>query len=73
MEVGKKLLAVCEKHHLRIFAEVGTLLGTIREHGFIPWDDDIVMAMPREDYDKLQFIAKEEFKKPYFFHQDLLN
>ena len=67
MELLKKLLEVCEKHHLRIFAEGGTLLGTVREHGYIPWDDDIDMAMLRPDYDKLQAIAKDEFKSPYFF------
>lgn len=67
MEMLKKLLEVCKKHNLRIWAEGGTLLGAVREHGFIPWDDDIDMAMPREDYDKLQLIAKDEFKAPYFF------
>ena len=67
MELLKKLMEVCEKHHLRIWAEGGTLLGTIRHKGYIPWDDDIDMAMPRKDYDKLQEIAKDEFKTPYFF------
>ena len=67
MELLKKLLDVCEKYNLRIWAEGGTLLGTVREHGFIPWDDDIDMAMPREDYDRLQEIAKDEFQPPYFF------
>lgn len=67
MELLKKLLDVSEKHHLRIWAEGGTLLGTVRHHGYIPWDDDIDMAMLREDYDKLQAIAKDEFKAPYFF------
>ena len=67
MELLKKLLEVCEKHHLKIWAEGGTQLGTVREKGFIPWDDDIDMAMPREDYDKLQALAKDEIQAPYFF------
>lgn len=67
MELLNKLLEVCKKHNLRIWAEGGTLLGAVREHGYIPWDDDIDMAMPREDYDKLQIIAKDEFTDPYFF------
>ena len=75
MQLLKKLLDVCEMHHLRIWAEGGTLLGAVRHHGYIPWDDDIDMAMPREDYDKLQNLAKDEFKAPFFFqsgYTDLL-
>lgn len=67
MELLKKLLSVCEKHNLRIWADGGTLLGTVREHGYIPWDDDIDMAMLREDYDKLVSIAPMEFTSPFFF------
>ena len=67
MQLLKKLLEVCEKHNLKVWAEGGTLLGTIREKGFIPWDDDIDMAMMRDDYDKLQALAKDEFKSPFFF------
>lgn len=67
IELLIKLLDVCKKHHLKIWAEGGTLLGTVREHGYIPWDDDIDMAMLRPDYDKLISIAKDEFKSPYFF------
>ena len=67
MVLLKKLLDVCAKHHLRVWAEGGTLLGTIREQGYIPWDDDIDMAMLREDYDKLVDIAPREFEHPFFF------
>lgn len=67
MDLLKKLLEVCEKHHLRIWADGGTLLGTVREHGYIPWDDDIDMAMLRDDFDKLVQVASKEFVRPYFF------
>lgn len=67
MDLLKKLLDVCEKHHLKIWADGGTLLGTVREQGYIPWDDDIDMAMLRDDYDRLVEVAPMEFDHPFFF------
>ena len=65
LDLLQELLNVCDRHGLRIFADSGTLIGAVREKGFIPWDDDIDMTMLREDYDKLMELA-DEFKEPFF-------
>lgn len=67
LELLKKFDEVCKKYNLTYFAEFGTLLGAIRHQGFVPWDDDIDIAMFRDDYMKLQEIAPYEFTEPYFF------
>ena len=58
---------VCEKYGLKYWACDGTLLGAVRHKGFIPWDDDVDIHMPRDDYEVLCKVAANEFDYPYFF------
>ncbi len=54
---------LCDKHNLRYWLDSGTLLGAIRHKGFIPWDDDLDVMMPREDYDRVIPLMKDEMDK----------
>lgn len=56
---------ICTEHNLRYSLMFGTLLGAVRHGGFIPWDDDIDILMPREDYEQLLAIWKEEAPEGY--------
>lgn len=61
LDIYEEFCRVCERHGLRHYVVSGTLLGAIRHKGFIPWDDDFDLAMPRPDYEKLKAIFRNEF------------
>ena len=59
LDMVKEILKVFEKYQIRYYMLGGTLLGAVRHKGFIPWDDDIDLGVPRKDYEKFLAIAKE--------------
>ncbi len=71
LDIWKEFDRVAKKHGLRYFLFNGTLIGAARHKGFIPWDDDFDIAMPRKDYDRLQYELSKEFQEPYFFQSVL--
>lgn len=65
LEVLGEVDRICKKYNIQYFAQWGTLLGAIRHHGFIPWDDDLDIGMKREDYNKFIKVAPGELRDEY--------
>ena len=66
LRILKNLLAVdkvCKEHNLRYYIMAGTMLGAVRHKGFIPWDDDIDILMPRPDYLRFVKVFNKSNKK----------
>jgi len=66
LEILLEVDRICKKHNLTYLLWAGTMLGAIRHKGFIPWDDDIDIAMKRDDYEKFLEICKTELSSHYF-------
>ena len=70
LDMLKHFIEICEKYNLKYFAASGTLIGAIRHKGFIPWDDDVDIIMPREDYKKFLDCAQNELSDNYFLQSN---
>ena len=65
LEILKDFMDICDRHKLDYFGIAGTGIGALRHQGFIPWDDDIDVAMPREDFEKLLRLVEKEMGDKY--------
>lgn len=66
LDLLREFIELCEARGIRYFVGFGTMLGAVRHKGFIPWDDDLDVWLPREDYEKLLKIPASEIPEPYF-------
>lgn len=65
LDILEEFQRICKKHNLRYFVIAGTLIGALRNKGYIPWDDDIDVVMMRDQYDLFCKYALTELKDPY--------
>lgn len=66
--IYQEIARVCDKHGLCYFVVGGTLLGAVVHKGYIPWDDDLDIAMPRDDYDRFIELAPKELSAAFYLH-----
>lgn len=69
LEILLEFQRLCQASDLRFYLTAGTLLGAARHKGFIPWDDDIDVVMPRKDYDKLARLASQSVSEGYVYQE----
>lgn len=65
LEILSVFIKICDEHNLDYFMFAGSGIGVVRHQGFIPWDDDIDVGMPRKDYDKFIEIANKDYKNEF--------
>lgn len=70
IDLLNQFIEFCEHYQITYYAAFGTMLGAMRHGGFIPWDDDIDVVVPRKDYELIEKYASDYFREPYFFQTE---
>lgn len=70
LELIKEFDRICKKYDINYVLFAGSALGAVRHHGFIPWDDDLDVALLREDYERLMKIPASEWNDKYFLQRE---
>lgn len=70
LDILKKVTRAFEQNGLQYYLGYGTLLGAIRHQGFIPWDDDVDVFLPRPDFERFREIADQVLEPPLFLNRD---
>jgi len=65
LKILSEIDKICRRHDIKYFAEWGTLLGAVRHKGFIPWDDDLDVAMLRGDFQRFLYYGRKELPDFY--------
>lgn len=66
LEIAKEVKRICDENKIDYFIIGGTLLGAVRHHGFIPWDDDMDFGMTYENYKKFIKLARKQMDERFF-------
>ncbi len=69
LKVYKEVKRICDKNKIRYYAVAGTALGAGRHKGFIPWDDDMDLGIPIDDFERFKEACKKDLKEPFAFHE----
>jgi len=70
LEMLLTFMQFCKEHNLVFYLIGGSAIGAVREHGFVPWDDDIDIAMPRPDYERFKLLWEQYGQKYVYCRSD---